>query len=180
MKRMRREVDVFKYVKEVNHLMKKEGLLLVTQGSDKKVNAMTIGWGFLGTMWSRPVFIVAVRLSRHTYKLIEDSESFTVCLPAEEMSEALTVCGTMSGRDMDKLKQLGLSLEKGVKVATPYIKECPVHLECRTLYKDAMTQGRLDKKVETEMYKTGDWHVLYYGEVVGVFEETKAKEMLMK
>ena len=104
---MRKEVDKFQYVDETNTLMRKEGIFLVVEGNDKNPNIMTIGWGFLGTMWSKPVFIVAVRHSRHTFKLLEESDSFTVCLPAKGMSKALEVCGTKSGRDMDKFKMFG-------------------------------------------------------------------------
>ena len=47
--------------------MREDGLLLVTLGADGKANVMTIGWGTMGSIWSRPVFIVLVRPSRHTY-----------------------------------------------------------------------------------------------------------------
>ena len=47
--------------------MREDGLLLVTLGADGKANVMTIGWGTKGSIWSRPVFIVLVRPSRHTY-----------------------------------------------------------------------------------------------------------------
>ena len=99
---MRKEVDTFQYVVETNKLMRKDGILLVAEGKDKKPNTMTIGWGFLGTMWRKPVFVVAVRHSRHTFKLMEKSDSFTVCLPNSEMREVLDICGTKSGRNMDK------------------------------------------------------------------------------
>ncbi|MES0325661.1 MAG: flavin reductase family protein, partial [Candidatus Bathyarchaeia archaeon] len=89
---MRNEVDNFQYVVETNKLMRKGGLLLVSEGEEGKPNAMTIGWGFLGTMWSKTVFIVAVRYSRHTYKLMEESDSFTVCLPSKDMEKALEYC----------------------------------------------------------------------------------------
>ena len=58
-----------------------EGLLLVTTGADGKANIMTIGWGTIGCIWSRPVFIVLVRPSRHTYSRLEQVSDFTVmCL----------------------------------------------------------------------------------------------------
>jgi flavin reductase (DIM6/NTAB) family NADH-FMN oxidoreductase RutF len=167
---MRNQVNEFKYIAETNRLMKGGGLLLVAQGKKGKPNAMTIGWGFLGTMWRRPVFVVAVRLSRHTHRLLEESDSFTVCLPGKGMEKWLDFCGTKSGRDMDKFKELGMTAAKGVMVKAPYIEECPVHIECQIVYKDEMRPGELMKAVEDEVYPTKDMHVLYYGEVKGVYE----------
>jgi len=174
----RKKVDEFKYIVEANRLMRDGGLFLVSEGKDGKPNAMTIGWGFLGTMWRRPVFVVAVRLSRHTHKLLEESDSFTVCLPGKEMEEWLDVCGTKSGRDMDKFKELNMTAVKGVNVEAPYIQACPVHVECEIIYKNEMKPGQLKKGVEEEVYPRKDMHVLYYGEVKGVFAVGDADERL--
>ena len=102
---MRKKVDEFEYVVETNKLLTNGGLLLVAEGKDNKPNAMTIGWGFLGTIWQKPVFVVAVRYSRHTYKLMEESDSFTICLPSKDMKDALETCGTKSRRDIDKFEE---------------------------------------------------------------------------
>lgn len=175
---MRKKVDEFKYVAETNKLLKDGGLLLVTQGEKGKPNAMTIGWGFLGTMWRRPVFIVAVRLSRYTHKLMGDSDSFTVCLPGKGMENVLDACGTKSGRDMDKFKELGLTASKGIQVKAPHIEECPVHFECEIVYKDQMEPGELKKAVEDEVYASKDLHTIYYGAIKGVYEVEGARSKL--
>ena len=177
---MRKEVDTFQYVEAVNKLMRKDGILLVAEGKDKKPNTMTIGWGFLGTMWAKPVFVVAVRHSRHTFKLLEESDSFTVCLPARGMAEALEFCGTKSGRDVNKLKQCNWTAVSGKKVDAPYIKECPVHFECKIIYKDDLKSGALPNALEDAVYKTKDMHMLYYGEVMGVYVEEDADAKLME
>ncbi|TRO51287.1 flavin reductase family protein [Candidatus Bathyarchaeota archaeon] len=160
--------------------MRNDGILLVAEGKDKKPNTMTIGWGFLGTMWSKPVFVVAVRHSRHTFKLMEEADSFTVCLPAKGMAEALEVCGTKSGRDMDKLKTYNWKAVKGKKVDAPYIKECPVHFECRIIYKDDLKPGVLPKDIEDGVYPGKNMHMLYYGEIKGVYADEDADKKLME
>ncbi len=177
---MRTKVDNFKYVVETNKLMRKDGLFLVAEGKEGKPNTMTIGWGFLGTMWSKPVFVVAVRHSRHTYKLMEESTSFTVCLPAKDMEKALSVCGTKSGRDMDKFKEFGFTALKGKAVDAPYIKECPVHFECKVLYKDDLGYDALPKSVTSSVYGSKDMHKLYYAEVLGTYAVDDADDKLMK
>jgi flavin reductase (DIM6/NTAB) family NADH-FMN oxidoreductase RutF len=177
---MRKEVDTFQYVEAVNRLMRKDGILLVAEGKNKKPNTMTIGWGFLGTMWAKPVFVVAVRHSRHTFKLMEEADSFTVCLPAKDMAEALEFCGTKSGRDVDKLKTYKWTAVPGKTVNAPYIKECPVHFECGIIYKDDLKPGVLPSDIEDGVYKSRDMHMLYYGEVKGVYAESDADKKLME
>jgi flavin reductase (DIM6/NTAB) family NADH-FMN oxidoreductase RutF len=177
---MRKEVDTFQYVEATNKLMRKDGILLVAEGKDKKPNTMTIGWGFLGTMWSKPVFVVAVRHSRHTFKLMEESKSFTVCLPAKDMVEALEFCGTKSGKDVDKFTKFHWTRVKGKTVDAPYIKECPVHFECRIIYKDDLLPGVLPKDIEDGVYPGKNMHMLYYGEIKGTYAEEDADNMLME
>ena len=174
----REKVDTFKYVREMNELLKDGGLFLVTEGRDKKPNAMTIGWGFLGTMWAKPVFVTAVRHSRHTYRLMEEAKSWTICVPSKGMAAALEFCGTKSGRDFDKFREMKLTAKKGVGVDAPYIEECPVHIECTTVFKTDMKPGQLEAGIEGEMYKTRDFHMLYFGEVQGVYAvKDAAKKM---
>jgi len=54
------------YFAQTIQRMREDGLLLASVGADGKANVMTIGWGTMGCIWSRPVFIVLVRPSRHT------------------------------------------------------------------------------------------------------------------
>ena len=172
------KVDSFKYVHEMNMLLRDGGIFLVAEGRDKKANAMTIGWGFLGTMWGKPVLVTAVRHSRHTYKLMEEAKSWTICLPAKGMESALDFCGAKSGRDCDKFKEMRFTAKKGEAVDAPYIEECPVHIECTTVFKTDMKPGQLEGNLEKEMYKTRDFHMLYFGEVKGVYAVSDAEKKL--
>jgi flavin reductase (DIM6/NTAB) family NADH-FMN oxidoreductase RutF len=174
----REKVGDFQYVDETLELMRGDGLYLVAKGKDGSVNAMTIGWGLVGTMWSKPFFIVAVRLSRHTYKLMEESDSFTVCLPSKGMAEALDFCGTKSGRDYNKFKELGLTVKKGFQVEAPFIKECPVHFECKIAFKTPVKQGALPEEIEEGVYPNKNYHVLYYGQILGVYATKDAGDKL--
>lgn len=171
---VRKEVSPFEFLEETDRLMRSGGLLLAASGKDGKPNAMTIGWGLVGTMWRLPVFCVAVRLSRYTHKLIEETGRFTVCLPAKGMEEVLDVCGTKSGRDMDKLKELGLTAKKGQAVDAPYIEECPVHYECEVVYKTVLEPGQLKKEIEGDVYSSGNYHTMYYGHIKSVYAEEGA------
>ena len=46
---------------------------LLAAGSIDDHNAMTIGWGGLGTLWVRPVVTVYVKQIRHTKKYLDSS-----------------------------------------------------------------------------------------------------------
>ncbi len=78
--------------------------LLLASGRIGKANVMAIGWGLSGILWSKPFFMVAVRSSRFTFKLIEENGDFTVNVPRKGMEEIVSYCGTVSGKDHDKLK----------------------------------------------------------------------------
>jgi hypothetical protein len=80
------------------------GLLLVGAKKNGKCNVMTIGWGFVGVLWRKPVFVVAVRPSRFTHDFIEDAGEFTVNVPGEGMDKAVAYCGGSVGAGMTSLR----------------------------------------------------------------------------
>jgi len=174
----REKIDTFRYVQKLNKLLPGNGVILVSQGKNGKPNAMTIGWCFLGIIWSRPVCIVAVRKSRFTHSLMEEGRDFTVCLPGKGMAKALDFLGNNSGRDHDKIVEAKLTPRKGISVSSPYFEECPVHIECTTVFKTDMVPGQLDVAIEREMYKTPDYHTIYFGDVKGVYAAEGASSKL--
>jgi flavin reductase (DIM6/NTAB) family NADH-FMN oxidoreductase RutF len=148
-----------------------KGAFLTVKAQDK-LNTMTIGWGTFGRMWNKPVFMVMVRYSRYTYELIEKADTFTVSVPLNgKFKEALAFCGSKSGRDRDKFKECNLTAKPGQKVDTPVIEGCDIHVECRILYKQPLDPEKLPKEIIDMSYKDGDFHVLYYGEILGVYIE---------
>ncbi len=166
---MIKEVNYTAYADKAIEILSKGAFLTTTAAG--QVNTMTIAWGSIGFIWAKPVFMVMVRPSRHTYKLIEESGEFTVSIPLKDMKEALALCGSKSGRDLDKLAAAGLTTLPGQKIATPGIAGCGLHFECKILYKQAMTQENLDPAITAAKYATGDFHTLYYGEIVSAYVE---------
>ena len=85
---------------------------LLTAGDRNNCNTMTIGWCQMGRLWSIPVCTVYVRPERYTYQFMESHDYFTVSvLPLSHKQTTMQVCGTQSGRDIDKIKEV-LSAEK--------------------------------------------------------------------
>ena len=83
--------------------------MLVTAGTPEHFNMMTASWGGLGFMWKRPVAFVVIRPQRYTFGFIEKGEEFTLSFFSHEYHKALSVCGTTSGRDTDKVAASGLT-----------------------------------------------------------------------
>jgi flavin reductase (DIM6/NTAB) family NADH-FMN oxidoreductase RutF len=117
-----------------------------------------------------PVLTVAVRKTRHTYGLIEDAPDFTVTFPWDpSLGKALDYCGTHSGKNGDKLKACGLSIAPGRKVLSPVIACKGLHYECRIVLKSPMDTALMDGGLSS-LYRSGDLHTLYAGEIVACYE----------
>ena len=147
----------------------KEGAFLTVKAGEA-INTMTIGWAAIGYCWKKPIMMVAVRLSRHTFGLIEKAGDFTVSIPSTDMKKEIMFCGTKSGRDYDKFKECRLEASASRKVTTPIINTPGLHYECRIVYKSAMDPAYLDKKYDEDLYPKKDYHSLYFGEIVECYE----------
>lgn len=164
---MKKEVNVWDYA---GHIMQNihKGCLLTTK-ADGQVDTMVIGWGHIGVEWGRPIFVVYVRESRYTKALLDKNGEFTVNVSlADPDKEIISLCGTKSGRDMDKIAHLGLTLEDSDTISVPGIKEMPLTLECRVIYKQDQDRFAIDPECDARYYakgtpNEGDYHTAYYG-----------------
>ena len=163
----KKKIGTFDAAAQTMATLSGNGALLVA-GAEPP-NPMTIGWGQIGIAWGKPVFLVMVRHSRYTHDLMEKAESFSVNLPPESMEDACTLCGTKSGRDMDKIAETGLTVEPGRSLEVPTLAECPVHYERRILHRNEVEPEKLDEEVTRACYGGGDYHTVYWGEIVGVY-----------
>lgn len=145
------------------------GLLLASTDSAGESNVMTIGWGSMGIIWGRPCFVVLVRPSRYTYRFIEDSRIFTVNVPTLEMRDYVTMCGTRSGRDVDKIGEYDVDVCMGQNVAAITFDAAPMVYECRVLHHNDLIPANLDQGVEDRSYGGSDYHRVYFGEIEGAY-----------
>lgn len=172
---MKKHVDAFDYAGTVCKEMAK-GILITTK-LDGKVNTMTIGWGHIGIEWGKPIFIAYVRESRHTYTMLEGNGEFTVNIPMGQVDKKiLGYCGTKSGRNTDKIRDMGLTLEDPSVISVPGIKELPLTLECKVIYKQKQDLSAIPADLLEKYYpqdvsdpdqgRNRDRHVAFYGEIV--------------
>jgi flavin reductase (DIM6/NTAB) family NADH-FMN oxidoreductase RutF len=157
------------FAAETLRKLEKPGLLLVGAKNDGKSNVMAIGWGYVGVMWRKKVFIVLVRPSRLTHDFIEDNGEFTVNVPSDGMEKIVAHCGTVSGRTHNKFKESKLHLMKGKIVKVPVIKECKIHYECRVIHKLKVKPKLVSGKMRETFYPKRDFHTVYFGEIVAAY-----------
>ncbi len=150
-------------------LLARPGLLLAATKRSGASNVMTIGWGTLGIIWGRKIFVVLVRPSRYTYQFIEDSGEFTVNVPTREMSEWVAFCGAKSGRDVDKFAAYRMSVSPGQRIRAVTIDACPLVYECKVVHYNEVLPPHLSPEIVAGSYPRGDFHRIYYGEIQGVF-----------
>ena len=170
---MKREINVLAYTSQILEAVNK-GVLLTT-AADGEVNTMTIGWGSLGIEWNKPIFMTYVRQSRHTKALLDKNPEFTVNIPVGAVDKKiLGVCGRKSGRDVDKCKELGLTLVPGETVSVPAIAQLPLTLECKVIYQQDQDLSALKSIYREHSYPAGtveenNFHTAYYGEITAAY-----------
>jgi flavin reductase (DIM6/NTAB) family NADH-FMN oxidoreductase RutF len=170
---VRKEIEWNRKLDLVWGALSSGGALLVVLDEKGKPNLMTIGWGELGIVWSRPVCTVLVRPTRYTYGGIRTGDSFTVNVPRHgELEEALALCGSKSGRALDKAKACGLTWEPSKKVKAPIIAECALFFECEILSRAQLSRESFrSADVLATFYPKGDPHLVVFGEIVASYAE---------
>ena len=143
---------------------------LLTAGNKTSCNTMTIGWCGLGRMWNLPSCTVYVRPERHTFGFMEKEDYFTVCVLPLELHDAMVFCGTRSGRDVDKFKECGFTLQYGIGDA-PFPEQAEWAIVCKKRYaQDLVADAVIDERV-FKSYETEGWHRMYIGEVIEVYKK---------
>lgn len=171
---MKRNVELWN---EAGHILANVGKgVLLTTAAEGKVNTMTIGWGTLGIQWGKPIFIAFVRESRYTKELLDKNPEFTVNIPYGQYDKSiLSICGTRSGRDMDKIDQLGLTLEEPETISVPGIRQLPLTLECKVIYRQDQDPDAINAENTARYYpiaegcEKGDYHTAYYGQITAAY-----------
>lgn len=170
---MKKEIKVWEYAGKILEGVSKGAL--VTVNADGKANPMTIGWGTLGIEWGKPIFTVFVRKSRYTKEFLDKNREFTVNIALGDPDKnIISVCGTRSGRELDKVSFLGLTPEEAQTVAAPGFREMPLTLECKVIYQQDQDPAAIDPDCDSRYYakgtaNEGDYHTAYYGLITGAY-----------
>lgn len=175
---MKKEIQVLDYANEIMKAVQ-SGVLLTTK-AEEKVNSMTISWGTLGIEWGKLIFTVFVRENRFTKQQLDKNPEFTINVPFGDFDKKiLGVCGTKSGHTVDKAKELNLTLEEPAVISVPAIKELPLTLECKIVYRQKQEAKEITEENNKRFYPQDvdstfhganrDYHTAYYGEIVSAY-----------
>ena len=144
--------------------------MLITAGTGDKCNTMTASWGGLGVLWGRPVATVYIRPQRYTLEFVEREDTFTLCFFGEEYRKALALCGSKSGREVDKVKECGFTV--ATAEGAPYFEEAYLVLVCKKAYWQDMDPTHfLDGEIDEKWYPQKDYHRIFIGEILEVLKK---------
>lgn len=131
--------------------------ILVTRSKKNKMNMMALDWKTIGELWGKPVCVIAVAPSRYSFSLLEEVKEFSLNVPSSQMDSAVTIAGSYSGRDTDKIAEAGLTLDKAKKISVPVIAEAIINYECKIIH-----------QAESSPVCS---HRLYFGEILEAYAD---------
>lgn len=146
--------------------------MLVTAGDSAKFNTMTASWGCAGYLWNKPVVFIFIRPQRYTFGFLEENKDFTLSFFDEKYREALQICGSVSGRDVNKMEKTDLT-PRFTAEGNVTFEEARLVLECRKLYGDFLNpEAFIDKEIFEKVYgKEEGVHKVFVAEIVNVWEK---------
>lgn len=142
---------------------------LVSAGNLDKFNMMTVSWGAVGVIWGKPSVTAYIRQTRYTKEFVDQNDTFTLTFLKDGHREALNVLGSKSGRDMDKMKDSGLTpveVDGNVTFA-----EADLVLVCRKRFvQDMPKENFLQQETLDRWYADQNYHTMYIGEIVAAYQ----------
>ncbi len=91
---------------------------------------------FMAASWVTPVseepprVAVAIGVDSYTHELIKRYREFSINVYPLEKVDVLYACGSLSGRKVDKVSELGLKVVKGRRIVAPVLEDALATLEC--------------------------------------------------
>lgn len=163
-----KEISPFDLVQNPFKLIGKDWML-ITAEKEGKINTMTASWGGVGILWNKPVAFVFVRPTRHTFSFIEESQYLTLSFLPEKYRKELNYCGTVSGRDENKIENCGFEI---LKDKAPYIAQADTVFICKKHYGDMLcADGFINKEMADNCYGDKNYHKLYIVEIEKVMKK---------
>lgn len=143
-----------------------EEYMLISAGNSEKYNMMTASWGFAGEMWGNDCMMAVIRPQRYTMEFVNKSDYFALCFFGENKA-VHKICGTKSGRDVNKMELDGLTPIFGD--GTVYFNEARMVIICKKQYVQQMTEESFTDNTPLRWYD-GDMHYMVIGKIEKVLE----------
>jgi flavin reductase (DIM6/NTAB) family NADH-FMN oxidoreductase RutF len=107
--------------------------LITSVAADGRPNILALGEVFNLSLGKPPIVGIAIHKARYSHQLISEAGQFVVNMATTRLVEQVDLCGTTSGREVDKFALTGLTPVPASQVKPPLIAECPINLECVVL-----------------------------------------------
>ena len=146
-----------------------EEWMLISAGDESGYNMMTASWGFAGEMWGNDAVVAMVRPQRYTMEFLEKSDYFTLSFYGDK-KDIHKVCGSMSGRDVNKTELTGLTPVFGDN--SVYFSEARLVLVCKKQYVDLLKEEKFTDLSPLKWYDNKDYHYM----IIGKIEKVLIKE----
>lgn len=151
--------------KEINENLIKsisEEWMLISAGNNEKYNMMTASWGFVGEMWGEDTAIAVVRPQRYTMEFIQNSDYYSLSFYGDK-KDIHKVCGSMSGRDVNKTALTGLT--PIFDCNTVFFEEARLVIICKKQYVQEMQSSCFVTPEPLKWYKDNDFHNMVFGKI---------------
>lgn len=158
---MFKEINAREIEKNLIDAVSKEWML-ITAGNKGGYNMMTASWGFMGEMWGNDTAIAMIRPQRYTMEFVDKSDYYTLSFYGDN-KDIHKVCGSMSGRDVDKTAETGLT--PVFSDDTVYFEEANLVLICKKQYVGELKEEDFTDKDPLKLYPEKDFHKMVFGKI---------------
>ena len=139
-----------------------EEWMLISAGNENGYNMMTASWGFMGEMWGNDSVSVMIRPQRYTMEFVDNNDYFTLSFYGNE-KQIHKVCGSMSGRDVNKTELTGLT--PVFSDNTVYFNEARLVIVCKKQYVQRLEEECFIDKEPLKWYDNKDYHYMIIGKI---------------
>jgi flavin reductase (DIM6/NTAB) family NADH-FMN oxidoreductase RutF len=164
------EVDFWECATDILNRMRPGGggVLCTVSDEEGNQNLLTLGWGQIGPSYhSHPIVVIAVAPPRYSWRFLKQVPEFVIAVPDDTLGPAVKLCGTKSGRDLDKFNAADLTCIPSLNVRPPSIAECRINVECRVYATVAPPHMLLTP--EHRRAPLLEQHTIYFAEVLGAY-----------
>lgn len=128
-------------------------VLAVTLDDRERPNIIGLSW-WMFTSWTPLMIAISVGHERYTHACLKHHKEFVLCFPSEAQAKDAWLCGTRSGRDIDKFQLTDFKPIPSQLVKPPTIDGVTVAYECKIV--NHVTTGDHTVFIADVVAKRGD------------------------
>ena len=118
-------------------------------------------------MWGKQIFTLPVRSTKYSYRIISQTESFALNVPARDMRTEISLCDTISGFKCNKLETLGLHPKRARSIDSYVLGECGLIAEFKVIA--VIDPENIESKIDG-LFASKRPHSLFIGEIADCYK----------